>query len=702
MSGPPNLTYGEVPTAGQWNSYFSQKQDNLGYTPVNRAGDTMFGKLNILASSTANAGINLAPGTAPDSPLDGDVWTTNTGLFAQIAGSTIGPIRNGNVAGPEVAIVDNLASFADTSGGLIKDSGVSAGSIVLDTREVSAGTGLTGGGPLSSDVTIGLNSASVASLALADSALQPANGLPRYLSRSDAVSAVIAPQVLSISVLQGDLLLDFIRDASGTALQTADGGWWSPLNDAYPEHWAENVTPGTTDMTAACQAAINWCAANGITGRLSQTIYGVTGVQWKNGARFRGSGNWSAVQSNNMVIGTTIFRYIGVGGTNSYVVNISNLDVGVEGTSANQMSNVELCSLTIDGNQLAEYGFYFNRSWSNNRFEYLTASNTVKHGFWVGNCWNGTPINWMAYENIGCGISLGVNTFSWSACAVDQSTCIGFFGYYSGRAVGESTWRNQFSDANPNLEYGIGLGSHRGTVLLDAQALQCSGAGIYRGAGTVSPLSLIGGYVEGNGQSTNASRHWDVWYIAGTMTLNDTIKSMHFGLATTGAIKITGTPNTSRLEACLKIESCPILPTIDADHMYYRLIDSDRDPIAITGVSPVTFLSRISNTMNNIPIATITFWVNSGVITVLYQEGPIASLTYNSAGNYTLTLSTTQSNSVWEVQAMVRSSNRYVYFDGQTPTSIIVHLNSISAPTTGADPTASNIALTLKVFPTYS
>jgi hypothetical protein len=194
MAGPPNLTYSQVPTAGQWNSYFSTKQDALGYVPVNRAGDTMFGKLNILASSTANAGINLASGTPPNSPIDGDLWTTNTGLFAQIAGNTIGPIRNGNVSGPNVAVANNIATFADVTGGVIKDSGTSVSALVPTSRQLTAGTGLTGGGSLASDVTVGLSSASVASLALADNSLQPSDIGTTIATAAQGVKADTAAQ----------------------------------------------------------------------------------------------------------------------------------------------------------------------------------------------------------------------------------------------------------------------------------------------------------------------------------------------------------------------------------------------------------------------------------------------------------------------------------------------------------------------------
>lgn len=47
------------------------------------------------APTTANASINLPPGTAPTSPNNGDCWTTSLGLYCQIAGSTVGPYNTG-------------------------------------------------------------------------------------------------------------------------------------------------------------------------------------------------------------------------------------------------------------------------------------------------------------------------------------------------------------------------------------------------------------------------------------------------------------------------------------------------------------------------------------------------------------------------------------------------------------------------------
>ena len=75
------------------------------------------GKLTTAASTTVQAGLNLPPGTAPTSPANGDVWTTTAGMYAQIAGSTIGPF------GTATGSVFSVATTAPISGGTITTSG---------------------------------------------------------------------------------------------------------------------------------------------------------------------------------------------------------------------------------------------------------------------------------------------------------------------------------------------------------------------------------------------------------------------------------------------------------------------------------------------------------------------------------------------------------------------------------------------------
>ncbi|AFQ45147.1 hypothetical protein [Desulfosporosinus meridiei] len=67
-----------------WNS----KQDALAYIPANKAGDTFEGKINLPASTDSTASLNLPHGVTPTSPVNGDVWTTTTGIITRINGST--------------------------------------------------------------------------------------------------------------------------------------------------------------------------------------------------------------------------------------------------------------------------------------------------------------------------------------------------------------------------------------------------------------------------------------------------------------------------------------------------------------------------------------------------------------------------------------------------------------------------------------
>ncbi|HEU0042797.1 MAG TPA: hypothetical protein VFQ15_10640, partial [Jiangellaceae bacterium] len=55
---------------------------------VNKAGDTMTGKLNLPAVTAASAGLNLGAGTAQSAPVDGDVWITSSGALAWRVTST--------------------------------------------------------------------------------------------------------------------------------------------------------------------------------------------------------------------------------------------------------------------------------------------------------------------------------------------------------------------------------------------------------------------------------------------------------------------------------------------------------------------------------------------------------------------------------------------------------------------------------------
>lgn len=89
------------------------------------------GKLTTAASAAvAGAGFNLPHGVAPNSPANGDTWTTTAGMFVRVNGVTVGPLAagGGGVTFPLLADDGNDAapsySFTnDTAGGLWLDTG---------------------------------------------------------------------------------------------------------------------------------------------------------------------------------------------------------------------------------------------------------------------------------------------------------------------------------------------------------------------------------------------------------------------------------------------------------------------------------------------------------------------------------------------------------------------------------------------------
>ena len=127
----PGLYYRQVPTPGQWNSYFAAKQDYLGAPPLLTTGGIMTGSLATTAATTGAAGLNLPPGTAPSSPVNGDLWSTTSGLYVQINGSTVGPLGTGGGGGS--------ISLTGTAGITVTPSPITGTGTIGITNSISSG-----------------------------------------------------------------------------------------------------------------------------------------------------------------------------------------------------------------------------------------------------------------------------------------------------------------------------------------------------------------------------------------------------------------------------------------------------------------------------------------------------------------------------------------------------------------------------------
>ena len=70
-------------TYNDWALALTLSVDLSGY--LQKAGGIMTGPLTLPASTSGGATLNVPQGVAPSSPVNGDIWTTSTGIFARIA-----------------------------------------------------------------------------------------------------------------------------------------------------------------------------------------------------------------------------------------------------------------------------------------------------------------------------------------------------------------------------------------------------------------------------------------------------------------------------------------------------------------------------------------------------------------------------------------------------------------------------------------
>jgi hypothetical protein len=107
-----------------------------------QAADTTFvaidqnGKVNTIPAVAASAGFNVPHGAAPTTPVNGDIWTTTTGLFARINAGT----QQYAALGSNVTFSNSSSTFgSSTAAGTINVA--SGATISASTKAVNIGTG---------------------------------------------------------------------------------------------------------------------------------------------------------------------------------------------------------------------------------------------------------------------------------------------------------------------------------------------------------------------------------------------------------------------------------------------------------------------------------------------------------------------------------------------------------------------------------
>lgn len=383
----------------------------------------------------------------------------------------------------------------------------------------------------------------------------------------------------------------------------------------------------TADNTTAIQNALD--AAVPVLGNARK--FRVTGqLVWRNGSKLIGQGNWSGVSTTGQDTGTFCIFYDGVDGLDA-VCRLSQAAVGT--FTSTQLLNCGLSGCLIDCNGKANIGAYYQLAFYNGQHDFVTVTNSKQYAFLAMRCFAGSVRCWVAFRNRNNGIVLGKNVYSWSNSNVDEVTLDSFFASYSGYDA-NSVALNTFNDVS-NIEDSIGIGLYdsRSVTLLNPQAVNCGGPGLYI-KNAFYPTNVISGYIEGCCLSSHSVQAWSIWVqgVASEWTLK--IDGMHLGL--TPAVRMTGSA-PSRVEAGVVLERMPFLNYIYADWNNYRLVDCDRYTTIETssgGVMPTWFDKARNATGFSLSCSGVLAAASTGagaLPVVGNREGVISGLTRSTA-----------------------------------------------------------------------
>lgn len=159
FGGSPIITGGSFTAGGTANQiqYYGTNGQFAGFTMsgdctvtvatgVMVCGQPFGEKVTAFTSTTGSAAINLPQGATPSSPANGDMWTTSSGLFVQIAGSTVGPLNSGTGCIPGAGTAGRVLVADGSSGCTLSNlllAGASGKTLTVNNTLTLAGTDAT-------------------------------------------------------------------------------------------------------------------------------------------------------------------------------------------------------------------------------------------------------------------------------------------------------------------------------------------------------------------------------------------------------------------------------------------------------------------------------------------------------------------------------------------------------------------------------
>ncbi|TDX72592.1 hypothetical protein EDE05_12813 [Neorhizobium sp. R1-B] len=306
------------------------------------------------------------------------------------------------------------------------------------TIKANGGNDVVAGGLVSGMIVLGMVSgttfrllsdqASTAILAAAEAALAAAEALVQaaayYPSRSAAIAATVPEIVETLWVkAQNGMLLNY-RSVPGVTLNpalTTNGGtraWLPAVTPHAPDFWADNVTPGTTDMLAAISNAM----LHGPTKMWPATTYAISAeLPFADGYHLEGAGGyWKRRTGYDYATdpeGASVIKYIGATGDNTCAVRISQTAVGVAGSDfagpeTDDLVNVVAKNFHIDANG-ADFGCYIYRAGNQSNIDGITVEGAAYSGHTHLGCFAAFFGVFAAYECQNMGAIIGYDIFGW-------------------------------------------------------------------------------------------------------------------------------------------------------------------------------------------------------------------------------------------------------------------------------------------------
>lgn len=214
--------------------------------------------LRVTASTTTKSSLRIGHGSAPTSPVNGDVWTTTAGMFVQINGSTISLGAGTGTIGGSIAVNQiAVGSGTDTIGG---SSSLTWDGTALNTTGVS-GLGIAASSTTALNLAVGTTGVSSLRIGHGVAPTSPVNGDVWTTTAGMFVRINGSTVALGTGTFSGSISINQIAYASGSNALTGSANFtWdgtsftvtgkSGLNIAASSTTALNLSVGTTGVSS--------------------------------------------------------------------------------------------------------------------------------------------------------------------------------------------------------------------------------------------------------------------------------------------------------------------------------------------------------------------------------------------------------------------------------------------------------------------